>query len=220
MDSGGVAGIVIAVVALLCLWVAWLSVYIVHQAEGIVIERFGRFHRVLKPGLNCIVPFMDAPRVFTWRKTYVDVSKKVRDETITASRVDLREALFDFVKQDVYSKDTVLLEVNCFMLYRVVDVRKAIYEVDDLAQAVSYVPPPPPPPLAMTTHPHHNHTHTHTRTHARARRTQRHGAVAAEAPVWRHDVCRGAGEPGDDQRVDARGRVADVRKVGPARGAH
>jgi hypothetical protein len=83
-----------------------------HTIAGIVIERFGRFNRVLQPGLSCIVPCMDAPRVFTWRKTYVDVNKKVRDETITQFRVDLRESLFDFVKQDVYSRDTVLLEVR------------------------------------------------------------------------------------------------------------
>lgn len=111
-----------------CIWPSSAQLMAPRMFAGIVIERFGRFHRVLKPGLNCIVPIMDGPRTFTWRKTYVDVNKKIVDSTTTAFRVDLRESLFNFVKQDVYSKDTVLLEVNCFMLYRIVDVRKAIYE--------------------------------------------------------------------------------------------
>jgi hypothetical protein len=82
------------------------------QTEGIIIERFGRFHRVLRPGLNFIVPVMDAPRNFTWRKTFVDINKKVRDETITTSRVDLRESLFVFQRIEIFSKDTVQLEVR------------------------------------------------------------------------------------------------------------
>lgn len=49
----------------------------------------------------------------------------------------MRESLFAFVRSEFMSRDTVLLEVLCVMFYRIVDVRKAIYEVDDLAQAIS-----------------------------------------------------------------------------------
>lgn len=115
----------------------YYSIYVVRQAEAIVLERLGRFSRVLKPGLNCINLLVDSPRYFTWRKVYIDVNKHVRDETITDYRVDLRESLFQFVRMEVYSKDTVALEVNAVMFYRVVDVRRAIYDVQDLAQAVS-----------------------------------------------------------------------------------
>lgn len=137
VDAGGVVGIILGLLALSAVIVAWTSCYIVRGAEAIVVERFGRFHRVLRPGMSCIVPCCDAPRSFTWRKTYVDINKRVRDETTTQTRLDLRECLFSFVKQEVYSRDTVMLEVSCVMFYRVVDVRRAIYEVDDLAQAVA-----------------------------------------------------------------------------------
>lgn len=125
--GGGIAGIIIAVLLLIVILVLWSCGYIVHQAEGIVIERFGRFHRVLQPGLSFIVPIMDSPRSFTWRRCYVDMNKRVRDETITATRVDLRESLFNFVKQEVYSRDTVQLEVRacmpvCFSCKRVVSI--------------------------------------------------------------------------------------------------
>ena len=51
------------------------------------------------------------------------------------------------LRTPAFSRDTVLLEVLCVMFYRIVDVRKAIYEVDDLAQ----VGGKPHPPL---TNPH------------------------------------------------------------------
>lgn len=137
VSGGGIAGIIIAVLVLIVLLVIYNCSYVVSQASSIVVERLGRFDRVMKPGLNFVIPLLDAPRAFTWRMTYVNEYGRVVDQNVTQMRVDLRENLFNFVKQEVYSRDTVQLEVSCFMLYRIVDVRKAIYEVDDLAQAVS-----------------------------------------------------------------------------------
>lgn len=57
----------------------------------------------------------------------------------TEYRVDLRENIFDFQTQEVYTKDTILLDVNSIMYYRIVDVCKAVYEVDDLPSAITNV---------------------------------------------------------------------------------
>ena len=56
---------------------------------------------------------------------------------MTGFRIDLRESMFNFMKQEVYTKDTVLLDVNALMFYRIVDIKKAIYEVDDPQAALS-----------------------------------------------------------------------------------
>lgn len=136
VDAGGIVGIILAVILIIVLLILWNTIYIVRQAEAIIIERFGRFHRVLKPGLNCVAPLIDAPRNFTWRKVYIDIDKKMVDTVTTGHRVDLRESLYAFPRIEVFSKDTVLLEVAAVMFYRVVDARRAVYDVVDLAQAV------------------------------------------------------------------------------------
>lgn len=41
------------------------SVYLVKQAESIVIERFGKYNRILGPGIHLIVPFMESPRAIS-----------------------------------------------------------------------------------------------------------------------------------------------------------
>ena len=117
-------------------WILSKSIYIVHQAEGVVLERLGKFHRVLNSGLNFGVPFFDSPRSFTWRKTFIDANKKIKDESLTCFRIDLRENVFNFTRQEVYTKDTILLDVNSLMFYRIVDMKKAIYEIDDLQSAI------------------------------------------------------------------------------------
>jgi len=95
-----VASIVVLVVAVIfVLLVAWLlskSIYIVHQAEGVVLERFGKFNRVLHSGLNWALPLIDSPRSFTWRRTYIDPNGKIRDESQTLYRIDLRENVSHF----------------------------------------------------------------------------------------------------------------------------
>ena len=85
------------------------------------------------------MPFIEQPRSFTWRKTYINVQGKVMDKTTTDFRIDLRESVFNFVRQQVYTKDTVLVDVNALMYYSIGDVRKAIYEVEDLQGAISNV---------------------------------------------------------------------------------
>jgi len=118
-------------------WILSATCFIVRQGEAIVVERFGRFKCVLKSGLNWIMPCADRPRQFTWQYTKIGVGGQVIDESRTSIRIDLREAVYHFLPMEVYTKDTILLDVNSLMYYRIVDVRKAIYEVDDLQSALS-----------------------------------------------------------------------------------
>lgn len=137
-DGGAVAGGVIGAIVFIGIVVLILrsTIYIVQQAESISIERFGRFDRILAPGWHCVVPCVEAPRNFSWRRTSINQGQ-LRDEIINDYRVDLRESVFNFLPQEVYTRDTVMLQVNCVMYYSIQDVRKAIYEVEDLTTAVS-----------------------------------------------------------------------------------
>jgi hypothetical protein len=85
-----------------------------------VIERLGKFNKVLYSGWHWVIPFIDSPRTITWRKTQIGVDGRLEDETVMAKRIDLRESTFNFMKQEVYTRDTVLLDVNSLMFYRCV----------------------------------------------------------------------------------------------------
>ena len=65
--------VILAVVALLGLLVASKSLKIVGQAEVMVIERLGRFHRVARSGLNVLIPFIERPRTIDVRYFEADV---------------------------------------------------------------------------------------------------------------------------------------------------
>lgn len=101
-----------------------------------MIESFGRFNQVLGPGLHLIIPIVQTPRPFTWVQTVMNRNGNILDNLYSNPRIDTRETLFNFSRQEVYTKDTILLDVNSLMYYKIVDVKKASYEVDDLRGAI------------------------------------------------------------------------------------
>ena len=138
MDAGIVALIVIVVLILIVALILKKFCLIVHQAEGVVVERLGKFYKVFEPGLHCLTP-CDTPRSFRWTRTYIDSRKRIRSERCDYMRIDMRESLFNFPPWQVYTRDTVNLNVNMLMYYRIFSVKKAVYGVDDLHASISNV---------------------------------------------------------------------------------
>lgn len=112
------------------------SVYLVKQAEAVVIERLGKYKKILTPGLHIIIPFIDGSRRAVW--TYVQEvdGRRYYRYTRTLSRIDLRESVYDFPKQNVITKDNVTMEINALLYYQITDPKAAMYEVNNLPQAI------------------------------------------------------------------------------------
>ena len=125
--------LVVAVVAVL---VAVRSFRIIGQAEVMVIERLGRFHRVGRSGLNILVPFIERPKSLDVRYIISDVAGNKRIAASTTSRIDLREQVLNFPSQPVITKDNVTIDIDAVLYYRVADPQKATYAVQNLPYAL------------------------------------------------------------------------------------
>jgi regulator of protease activity HflC (stomatin/prohibitin superfamily) len=109
-----VALIVIAVVAVLVLVVLARTIRIVPQARAGVIERLGRYHRTLNPGLAIVVPFMDRLRPL----------------------IDLREQVVSFPPQPVITEDNLVVNIDTVIYFQVNDPKAATYEIANYIQAI------------------------------------------------------------------------------------
>lgn len=109
---------------------------IIQQAETMVIERLGRYHRSLSSGMNIIWPIFDRPRTIEWKfiKTDVDGKTIVRKQTI--ARIDLREAVYDFPRQNVITRDNVAIEISALLYFQITDAKRAVYEIANLPDAI------------------------------------------------------------------------------------
>lgn len=112
------------------------SVYLVKQAEAIVIERLGKFDRILTPGLHIVVPFLETPRTCVWSFVKEVDGRKHHRFTQYVDRIDLRESVYDFPKQNVITKDNVTMEINALLYYQITDPKAAVYEVLNLPEAI------------------------------------------------------------------------------------
>ena len=114
---------------------AAVAVRIVRPYERGVIERFGKYHATLSSGINVILPVVDRPREIDWRE---------RRETATGhvvlkrsvTRIDLRETVYDFPRQNVITKDNVVTEINALLYFQIVDPTKSVYEIANLPDAI------------------------------------------------------------------------------------
>lgn len=129
--------IILAVlVVILAIVVISAGVKVVPQSETRVVERLGRFHSVLAPGLNFIVPFIDRPKTMYTRRIENSIGNRTIVKTVATSIIDLREQVYDFPAQQVITRDNVTTEINALLYFQITDPKKAVYEIDNLPNAI------------------------------------------------------------------------------------
>jgi regulator of protease activity HflC (stomatin/prohibitin superfamily) len=112
------------------------SIKVVPQSETRVIERLGRFHSVLSPGLNIIWPFIDKAKVVYTRRVESGAGGRQYVRIVSSDVIDLREQVYDFPSQQVITRDNVTTEINALLYFQIVDPKKAVYEIENLPNAI------------------------------------------------------------------------------------
>jgi regulator of protease activity HflC (stomatin/prohibitin superfamily) len=113
MPLSGFDIVVIAFVAVVVL-VFFAGVKTVPQGYNWTVERFGRYTRTLRPGLNVIVPFIDR----------------------IGAKLSVMEQVLDVPTQEVITKDNATVAVDGVAFYQVLDAARAAYEVQNLELAI------------------------------------------------------------------------------------
>jgi regulator of protease activity HflC (stomatin/prohibitin superfamily) len=111
MSAGAVVAIIVVVVLLITVF---RTIRIIPQARAGIVERLGRYHRTLQPGLTMIVPFVDRLRPL----------------------IDLREQVVSFPPQPVITEDNLVVNIDTVIYYQVTEARAATYEIANYIQAI------------------------------------------------------------------------------------
>ncbi len=120
-----VAGLIIGFIILLILYFIIANpIFTVQEQQAVIIERLGKFHTVLGPGMHVIFPPFDKRR-------------KIVEGGIEYEFVDQRERSVDLPAQTVITKDNVQLEVDSVAYYEISNPQKAMYGVNDVIDAVN-----------------------------------------------------------------------------------
>jgi len=122
--------------AIFILILVFKGLVVVKQAQVILIERLGKFDRTLESGLHIIWPIVDKPRSINWRFVKTDYKGNKYVQIKTENRIDLRETVYDFPRQNVITSDNVSIEIDALLYFQITDPMKAVYEITNLPQAI------------------------------------------------------------------------------------
>lgn len=128
--------ILFSLLALLVVVLLAKGIRIVKQSEAMIVERLGKYHRTLESGINVIIPVIDRPRQINWRYTETGFNGEIISIFKLQDRIDLRENVYDFPKQNVITKDNVVTEINALIYFQIVDPLKSVYEIGNLPNAI------------------------------------------------------------------------------------
>ncbi len=112
-QAGMFLGLIILVILIIFLKFA---LRIVRQGEVGIVEKFGKYHRTVEPGLNLIVPIIQS------LKTVV-----------------VKELTMDVPPQNVITKDNVTISIDTVVFYKITDPTKAVYAINDLRRSIQYM---------------------------------------------------------------------------------
>lgn len=104
-----------SVVALFTAITIAAGVRIVPQGSEWVVERLGKYHKTLLPGLHILVPYMDR----------------------VAYKLSTKDIILDVPEQEVITKDNAVLMTNAIAFVKVTDVQNAVYGVENYHRAVT-----------------------------------------------------------------------------------
>ncbi|MDV3103973.1 SPFH domain-containing protein [Thermococcus waiotapuensis] len=91
-----------------------LGVKVIKPYQRGLVERLGKFNRILDPGVHFIIPFME-----------------------NIKKVDMREHVIDVPPQEVICKDNVVVTVDAVVYYQILDPVKAVYNVSNFLMAIT-----------------------------------------------------------------------------------
>ncbi len=111
MSAANIALIVLLVIAIA---IVVGAIKIIPQASAGIVERLGKYHRTLGPGLNLIIPGIDRLRPL----------------------VDLREKVVSFPPQPVITEDNLVVSIDTVIYFQVTNAKSATYEIENYIQGI------------------------------------------------------------------------------------
>lgn len=112
--SANLDSIIAVLIVVFALLLIRKGVNIVPQSKEYVVERFGKYTRTLRAGLNLIVPFLDG----------------------IAHKISILERQLPAFKISVITKDNVEVELESTVFYRILDAAASVYRIEDIDRAL------------------------------------------------------------------------------------
>ena len=101
----------------LAAYAANTSVIVVSENERAIVERTGKFHKILESGVQFVIPLVE-------KVVYMDT---------------LRERIVDIPPQQVLTQDSLTIIVDAVVYWQIVDIKKVYYDIENIEEAIASI---------------------------------------------------------------------------------
>ncbi|WP_139851258.1 SPFH domain-containing protein [Acinetobacter pullicarnis] len=110
----GIGSIVVLVLLLFVATTIFKGVRIVPQGYNWIVQRLGKYHTKLEPGLNFVIPYVDE----------------------VAYKVTTKDIVLDIPSQEVITRDNAVLLMNAVAYINITNPQKAVYGIENYNWAI------------------------------------------------------------------------------------
>ncbi|NEZ47532.1 SPFH/Band 7/PHB domain protein [Clostridium niameyense] len=107
---------IILIILALILITFLISIKVVNTGQIFIVERFGKYNRILEPGWHLIVPFADFVR----------------------KKVSTKQQILDIEPQSVITQDNVKISIDNVIFYKIMSPKDAVYNIEDFKSGIVY----------------------------------------------------------------------------------
>jgi len=116
--------------------IAWMGVKRVEEGTVQLVERFGRYHRALLPGINLIVPGVDRVKRGFSLYTILDDGKLQQSLVNSRGGISTKEEILDPPEFDTIAADNAVVHPDMIAYFRIIEPSKCVYGVSNLGEAM------------------------------------------------------------------------------------
>jgi len=136
LDLADTFALSVLLVGIFCFYCLFYGILFVSTGEEVLIERLGKYNRKLGPGFHLVLPLVENTKYVNWCRNIENNVKRIQEERLNSFRIPTIEMVYDFPCVDVITSDRLQVKVNGILFYRIQDVEKAVYGINNLWKSV------------------------------------------------------------------------------------
>lgn len=116
---------------------------IITEGNRCILETNGKYTKTLTPGQHFIIPFIQKTKRVYWSRTEEQKNDKgkyvIKKTVFNESMIPITVQEHDLCDVEATTKDNIEIGVNGILFYKIVDVKRAVYDINDLYQAMEKI---------------------------------------------------------------------------------
>lgn len=109
----------------------------IKEKDTVIVERLGKYHKIMTPGPNFIIPFVDRTKFISVRYLVSENDRYTKLVVKSSDTISTQNAVMDFPRQPVITRDNAKIYLDAVLQYHITNPKQMAYSVTNLPNVLS-----------------------------------------------------------------------------------